>query len=311
MPDLPESLKRYLPAPILIVLTFGWWLFADPIKQWVHQEITHTPVQVRVERGADHLYVIRVEATRYSDKAFEGVQLDIQLQSKPDDIIGELSALNGSHAGLAISPKNPEGSAFLVEHTRAMPAAPISLQQRESLEIDLHESAPNAVKEVWFYAKDRPPISSSDLDQHWPLANIAWRLGQAILAISALGFLYQPLVRLFSRKALQQLNEDIEFLHSCWQADRAALARFDHAFQPVIDAGTAKYLKIFDPAVRDSVRQPLIAQQVFRRARSLPKLRRSLKGEVKRFVIRFCIKMFEHELEEIKKKAMADEARIR
>ena len=268
-------------------------------------------MQVRVEPRADHLYVIRVEATRYSDKAFEGVQLDIQLQSKPDDITGELSALNGSHVRLAISPKNPEGSAFLVENTRGVPATPISLQQRESLEIDLHESGPNAVKEVWFYAKDRPPISSSDLDQHWPLANIAWRLGQAILAISALGFLYKPLVRLFSRKALQKLDEDIEFLHNCWQADRAALARFDREFQPVIDAGTAKYLKIFDPAVRDSVRKPLIAQQIFRRARSLPKLRRSLKGEVERFAIHFCIRMFEHELEEIKKKAEADEARIR
>jgi hypothetical protein len=316
MAELPESLKKYLPGPLFFLLAAGWWLLGDPMQKWAQEEISHTPVQVRIEPRADHFYLIRVEATRYAEKPFEEVEIQIQLHSKPDDIAGELSARNGSHLKLVIQPTNPAGNILLVENTSGSggTTTAITLHQRENIEIHLHESASDAVREVWFYSKEGAPISSSDLNQRWPVVKIAWRLGLAILAICALGFLYKllymPIVRLFLPMELQKLDRDREFLHSCWQADPAARARFDHDFQPVIDASTDKYLKIFDPAVRESVRKPVIAEQIFRRARSLPKLRRPLKGEVERFVIHFCIQMFEHELEELKQKAKADEARI-
>jgi hypothetical protein len=310
MAELPESLKRYLPAPLAILLAIAWWFFADPIKELVQKEVSHTPARIEIESKANQLYVVRIEVTPYSDKAFEGVRVDIQLQSKADDITGELFRLNGTHSPLTVQMENTAGNAFLIE-TISGTAESIRLQQRENIEIDLHASGRDAVKKVWLYSNDRQPISSLDLNQHWPLANIAWRCGQVLLGFAVLGLLYKPAIRLFSHKALKQLEADIEFLHSCWETDAAALARFDREFQPLIDGGTAKYLKVFDPAVRDSVRKPVIARVIFRRARSLPKLRRSLASEVERFVIHFCLKMFEHELEELKKKAKADEARIR
>lgn len=310
MAELPDSLKKYLPAPMAILLAIAWWFFADPIKELVQKEISHTPARIEIESKANQLYVVRIEVTPYSDKAFEDVQVEIQLQSKAADITGELFRLNGSHSPLTVENKNTAGTAFFVENISGTGSS-IRLQQRENIEIDLHASGQDAVKRVWLYSNDRQPISSSDLNQHWPLANIAWRCGQVLLGLLVLGFLYKPAVRIFSRKALQQLEQDIEFLHSCWQADSVALARFDREFQPLIDSGTAKYLKVFDPTVRDSVRKPVIAQAIFKRARSLPKLRRSLASEVERFVIHFCLKMFEHEHEELKKKAKTDEARIR
>jgi hypothetical protein len=48
--------------------------------------------------------------------------------------------------------------------------------------------------------KDRSPVSDSYLNQRWPLAKIAWRFGQAVLAICALGFLYNLLLPLFPRE---------------------------------------------------------------------------------------------------------------
>jgi hypothetical protein len=97
MAELPESLKKYLPGPLFLLLAGGWWLLGDPIQKWAQEEITHTPVQVIVESRADQLYVIRVEATRYADKAFDETQITIDLRAKPDDIAGELSVRNGSH----------------------------------------------------------------------------------------------------------------------------------------------------------------------------------------------------------------------
>lgn len=318
MAELPESLKKYLPAPLSLLLLGTWSLLGDSIQKWAQEQITHTPAQVRIETRADHLYVIRVEATRYADKAFEEAQITIDLRSKPDDIVGELSARNGGHLPLVIQPTNPASSAFLIEKTTGTSGTattPITIHQRETIEIRLHESVPEAVKEVWFYPKEGAPISSNDLNQRWPLVKIVWRLGFVVFALCALAFLYRllykPMVRLFWPSAFQTLDEEIEFLHSCWQADVTARARFDQEFQPVIDAGVAKYLRILDQPARESVRKPLIADQIFRRARSLPKLRHPLKGEVQRFVIHFCIKFVEHELKELKQKAKVEEARIR
>jgi hypothetical protein len=311
MAELPESLKKYLPGPILLLVSVAWWIFNEPIQKWVQEEITHAPVQVRVEDRANNLYVIRAEATRYSDKAFEDVQLDLELRSKPDDISGELVARNGNHEKLAIEPKKSDPSAFLIETTVGPTPAPITLQPREDIEIDLHEPTPKAVKEVWFYAKDRIPVSAFDLNQHWPLAKFAWRFGLAVFGISACFFLYKLLLRLLSRKALKTLDEEREFLHRCFQADTAARARFDSELQPIIDSGVAKYLKILNPVVSNKLRKPLIAEEIFRRARSLPKFRRSLKGEVQSFVIEFCIDFLEHELDELKKIAESEKARIR
>src|SRR5947208_687900 len=180
MAELPESLKKYLPGPLFFLLAGGWWLFGDPIQKWAQEEITHTPAQVIVESRADQLYVIRVEATRYADKAFDEAQITIDLQAKPDDIAGELSARNGSQLPLVIQPTNPAGSDFLIENTTGTSGTvttPITLHQREAIEIRLHESALQAVKEVWFYSKEGAPISSTDLNQRWPLVKIAWRLG--------------------------------------------------------------------------------------------------------------------------------------
>src|SRR5208282_6716385 len=145
---------------------------------------------------------------------------------------------------------------------------PITLLQREAIQIVLHEAPVDAVREVWLNSKDRRPIAASDLNQRWPIAEAAWRAGLAILAICTLYFLYRFLLRLFSRKAVKQLQEDKEFLHRCWQGDPVSLATFKTELQPLIDAGTAKYLKAFSPAVRDPARIYVIRQAILERAHS-------------------------------------------
>jgi hypothetical protein len=182
---------------------FAWFFAGDPFKEWIQTEFTHPPARIHIEAKTNGLYIVHIEVTRYSDKAFEEVRIELQLQSKPDDITGQLIALDGSHSTLVVLPKSPQGDDFLIDKVRDR-TTPITLLQRETIELDLQESTANAVREVLLYSKDRRPIYSSDLSQHWPMAGIAWRAGLALLGLCALCFLYKLLVRLFSRKALRQ-----------------------------------------------------------------------------------------------------------
>jgi len=55
----------------------------------------------------------------------------------------------------------------------------------------------------------------------------------------------------------------------------------------------------------------VIPQQIFERAETLPQFRRSLKGEVERFVITFCVGVAEREYKALKTIAKNELARIR
>jgi hypothetical protein len=310
MAELPDSLKKYLPGPLLLVLTIAWAVGGDQVKDWVKQEITEPPAHIRIEDGKDLLHIVHIEITPHSEKAFEEVQIEVALKSKPDDIKGELLPLGGAHTALECITSNPLGNVFLFKNESGK-TPPLTLRPREAVEIILHEAPLDAVQGVWLNANGRAPIAASDLNQRWNIAESAWRAGLAILAICALYFVYRLLVRLFSRKAVKQLREHKEFLHKCWQGDAPSLATFETELQPLIDAGTAKYLKAFSPAVRDPARMYVIRQEIFQRAHTLPQFRRSLSGEVQRFVITFCVGMLKHEYKAVKKSADEDSAGIR
>jgi hypothetical protein len=63
--------------------------------------------------------------------------------------------------------------------------------------------------------------------------------------------------------------------------------------------------------VRDKNRLNVIPEQIFLRAETLPKFRRSLKAEVERFVITFCVEFVEHEYKALKNIAKKDLKGIR
>jgi hypothetical protein len=310
MAELPDSLKKYLPGPLFLVLTIAWAVGGDSVKDWVKREITEPSAHIRIEDGKDDLHAVHIEIAPHSEKAFEEVQIEVDLKSKPDDIKGELLALGGAHTALESITNNPLGNVFLFKNESGT-TPPLTLRPREKVEIVLHEAPLDAVQGVWLNAKDRAAIAASDLNQRWNIAESAWRAGLAILAICALYYLYQFVVRLFSRKSLKQLGEDKEFLHKCWQGDANSLSTFETELQPIIDAGTAKYLKAFAPVVRDPARMFVIRHAIFERAHTLPQFRRSLAGEVQRFVITFCVEMLKHEYKSVKKTADEDSAGIR
>lgn len=101
-------------------LTGAWWVFNEPIQKWVQEEITHASAQVEVEARSNNLYVIRAEVTCYSDKAFDDVQFDIQLRSKPDDITGQIYQRNGNQPKLTIEPKKNDSNAFVIAENAAI-----------------------------------------------------------------------------------------------------------------------------------------------------------------------------------------------
>jgi hypothetical protein len=309
MPEFPDSLKKYLPGPLFLALTIAWAVGGDQVKDWVKREITEPSAHIRIEDGKDHLHIVHIEIAPHSEKAFEEVQIEVDLKSKPDDIKGELLALGGAHAALESTTSNPLGNVFLFKNESGK-VPPLTLRPREKVEIALHEAPLDAVQGVWLNAKDRAAIAASDLNQRWNIPESAWRAGLAILAICALYFLYSFLLRLLSRKARKQLGEDKEFLHKCWQGDTSSLAVFETELQPIIDDGTAKYLKAFSPAVRDPARMFVIRQAIFERAHTLPQFRRSLAGEVQRFTITFCVDMLKLEYKSVKRTADKERAEI-
>jgi hypothetical protein len=65
MSELPETLKKYLLAPLSVVVAFGWWVGSDHIKDFAQDQITHPPAHVRVEHLKNNLHVLHVEVARY------------------------------------------------------------------------------------------------------------------------------------------------------------------------------------------------------------------------------------------------------
>ena len=309
MPESPDSLKKYLPGPLFALLTIAWWAGGDRVKEWVQVEITQPAASIRIHDEKNHLHIVRIEISPHSDKAFEEVQVEVDLQAKPADIKGELTALDRTHTPLGYIALNYQETMFLFNKV-GVKGSPITMKQRETIEIRLHEDPAAAVLAVSINSKDHKVIEASDLNQRYRLAEAAWRAGLAVLGICGIYFLYKLLLRLFSRRARKQLEEDAEFLHKCWQGDAASLATFDTELQPVIDAGTAKYLKAFTPVVRDNARRHVIRQAIFERADTLPQFRRSLKGQVQGFVITFCVGIVQREYNALKKSAKKEIARI-
>jgi hypothetical protein len=309
MADLPEALKQYLPAPFLLALTVAWWMGGDSLKDLFQEEIAHPPAHIQIEDDRDHLHRVVIEITPHSPKAFEAVSIEVDLVAKPDDITAQRAALDGSHLKLDIRPKDNSQDQFFADRLVGQ-SAPITLEQRETIEISLHETAGKAVREVWLHSKDRAPIAASALNQRWPLTDSVWRIVLGLLGLLALYYLIKFVVSLFSKKAQRQLDEDVDFLHNCLNGDATSVSRFDRDLQPLIDAGTTKYLRAFTDAVREPARQTLIRHEIFRRADTLPQIRKSLSGEVQRFVITFCVGMLKREYETIQKIGKTDAAKI-
>lgn len=309
MADLPEGLKKFLPGPLLLAGTIAWWMGGEPLKDWIQEEIARPPAHVQIADESNHLHRVFIEVTSHSPKAFEEVAVEIDLVAKPDDISAQRAALDGSHVKLDIRPKLNSQDQFFADRLVGQ-TAPITLKQRETIEVSLHETAVKAVREVWLHSKDRAPIAASALNQRWPLTDIVWRIGLGLFAFLALYYLIKFAVSLFSKDAQRQLDEDIDFLHSCHNGDATSVSRFDRDLQPLIDAGTTKYLRAFTDAVREPARQTLIRHEIFRRADSLPQIRKSLSGEVQRFVITFCVGMLKLEYETIQKIGKTDAAKI-
>ena len=312
MAELPESLKKYLPGPLLLLLAFAWWLDGDKVKEWLQKAIAEPPANILIQDMQDNLHVVRIKVSSHTDKPFEEARVEVELKTSPSDISGELATLDATHTPLLYVARSGQANILVFNKTGAL-SAPIRLKQGDSIEIRLHEApapAP-AVVLVSIYSTNHEVIASSDLNQRYRLPEAAWRAGLLLLGICGAYFFFGFLVRLFSRRARKQLEEDIECLHKCWQGDATAMATFDTELQPVIDAGTAKYLKAFAPVVRDNARTRVIPQQIFERAETLPQFRRSLKGEVQRFVITFCLGMVEREYKALKNIAKKELARIR
>jgi hypothetical protein len=307
--ELPESLKKYVPGPLLLILTVVWLFGGDRIKDWVQARITEPDAHILVEDKTDS-HVVRIEISPHSKKSFEEVQVVIGLRVKPAGIKGTLTNVEGAKRPLICVARDEKG-AVIVCSKAGVQGSPITMRQQESMEIALDEGVSPAVLGVSIIAKDREEIDWSDLNQKYRLPEFAWRAGLVILGICAIYYFYHFLLYLLSRRARKQLEEDIKFLHKCWQGDATALATFDTELQPVVDAGTAEYLKAFSPVVRNNNRLHVIPQQIFERAETLPKFRRSLKGEVQRFVITFCLDFVEHEYKALKNIAKKELARIR
>lgn len=310
MPELPDSIKKYLPGPLFTLLTIAMWVSGDKPKEWVQEKITEPAAKIRIEHRENHLHVVRIEITPHSEKAFEDVRIEVDLRDKPTDIKGELADRNGTHIPLIYVVRDSQETSFLFDRVGAKPA-PITLQHRDAIEITLHETPADAIRVVWLDAKGQKSIAASDLNQKYPLGELVWRAIFVVFGICAAYFLYQAVFRLFSRRARKQLEEDAEFLHKCWQGDVASLATFDAELQPAIDAGTAKYLKAFAAVVRDNARDHVIRQAIFERADTLPQFRRSLKGQVQGFVITFCVGLVQREYNALKKSGKKEIARIR
>jgi hypothetical protein len=164
---------------------------------------------------------------------------------------------------------------------------------------------------VWLDAKDHASITASDLNPHWPVAESSWRLAFAGLAVATAILFYRILAPVLFRKARKQLEEDRQFLRDCWNGQAAALARFQAELQPVVDAATAKYLLAFNPVTRDRLRQAVIPLEIAKRAENLPRFRRTLAGQVEKFVIEFCVDMLEEEYKHIQEEARRELATIR
>jgi hypothetical protein len=310
MAELPESLKKYIPGPLSVLLGIAWWAGSDRIKEGLQTLFSEPAAHILIQDHADHLHVVRIEISPHSERAFEDVQVEVDLQAKPQDIKGELTTLDGTHAPLLFVARDGEETIFIFNKLAGQ-GSPITMQQRESLEITLHEEPAVALVNVSINSKEHKVIAASDLNQRYRLPEVGWRAGLVVLGLCGIYYFPTFLLRVFSRRARKQLEEDIEFLHKCWQGDATALATFDSELQPVIDAGTAKYLKAFAPVVRDKARTRVIPQEIFERAETLPQFRRSLKGQVQRFVITLCLGMVEHEYKALKSSAKKEFARIR
>ena len=309
---LPESLKKYLPAPLVLLIGIVWWAGSDQVKERLQKLFSEPDAHILIQDRADHLHVVHIEVSSHSEKAFEDVQVEVDLQAKPQDIQGEITALDGTRTPLVFVARNGSETIFVFNKagSKGSPSS-IAMQPRESLEITLHEDPAAPVLNVLINSKDHRVIAASDLNQRYRLPEAGWRLGLAILGLCGIYYFPTFLLRVFSRRARKRLEEDIEFLHKCWQGDATALATFDTELQPVVDAGTAKYLKAFSPVVRDKNRLQVIPQQIFLRAETLPQFRRSLKGEVERFVITFCLEFVEHEYKALKNIAKKELRKIR
>jgi hypothetical protein len=310
MAELPESLKKYLPGPLGLILTFTWIFAGEPITEFVRDQFRHEAARVRVEDKRDNLHLVHIEVTRYAAKDFENVTVEIQLESKPDDIKGELAARDGTRSALLLTTKNTASTDYYTAQL-AGKSGPINLHPREALEFSLHESASRAVQKVWLDAKEHPSIATSDFNQRWPIAESSWRLVLALLATFTAIFLYKLFAPLVFRKTQKQLKDDQQFLRECWNGDAAALARFQAELQLLIDAATAKYLKAFNPVTRDRLRQSVIPIEIAKRADNLPRFRHALAGQVQKFVIQFCVDMLEEEFKQINKEARRELATIR
>jgi len=306
--ELPESLKKYLPGPLLLLLTAAWWVGGDRIKDWVQTRITEPDAHIVVADQSD-AHVVRIKVSAHAKKSFEEVRVVIGLRAKPADIKGTLTNIEGVKTPLICVARDEKGIEIVCSKAGAQ-GSPITMQQQESMEVALEEKISPSILDVQILAKDREGIDWSDLNQKYRLPEFAWRGGLVILGICAIYFFYHFLLRLFSRRARKQLEEDIEFLHKCWQRDAAALGEFTTRLQPVVDDGTARYLKAFSTVILNNARV-VIPQEIYKRADTLPQFRRSLKGQVERFVITFCLGMVKLEYKALKGSAKQELRRIR
>jgi hypothetical protein len=311
MGELPEFLKKYLPGPLAVLLGIVWWAGSDRVKELLQTLFSDPAAHILIQDHADDLHVVRIEISRHSEKAFEDVQVEIDLQAKPRDIRGELMTLDGARTPLVFTARNSMETILVFNRVGTKPSvSPITMQPRESLEITLHEGPAAPILDVSINSKEHKVIAASDLNQRYRLPEVGWRAGLAVLAICAIYYFPTFLLHVFARRARKQLDADVEFLHKCWQRAATALATFNTELQPAIDAGTAKYLKAFSSVVRDENRLHVIPQQIFLRAETLPRFRRSLKGEVERFVITFCLGIAELEYKALKNIAKKELKRI-
>jgi len=231
--EVPESLKKYLPGPLLLILTAMWWVGSDRIKEWVQAGITEPDAKISVDEKADPR-VVRVEITRHAKKSLEEVRVVISLVAKPGPIKATLTNLQGTKTPL-LCVTHDEREIAIVCSQAGVQASPITMQLQESIDVELEEKVSPAVRDVAILAKDREEIDWSDLNQKYRLPEFAWRAGLVFLGVCGLYFFYHFLVHLFSRRAHKQLEEDIEFLHKCWQRDATALGEFATKLQPVVE----------------------------------------------------------------------------
>ncbi len=80
MSELPETLKKYLPAPLSVVVEFGRWVGSDRIKDFAWDQFTPPPAHIWVEHLKNNLLILYVEVARYSEKLFEEIGIEVQLR---------------------------------------------------------------------------------------------------------------------------------------------------------------------------------------------------------------------------------------